>query len=208
MATLYDAEYRCKTCKRRFSTILEMKRHYTEVHSCGGKLFKCSRCDYSSDKKSDVDRHTARKHSKSSSQRPSSSKSDTSPPRPQRLDNGWPSLTDIVGSPRSADDFSERKSPPTPSASPTPERPTSSLANNSTSGELLDNSLTAKRRDSTTDTPTEVISSVREEASSGRGLEDQSGNSGPLQRRLSTVVFPDGRVFVTMENFGKKDGDE
>ncbi|KAJ8032155.1 hypothetical protein HOLleu_25599 [Holothuria leucospilota] len=107
-----------------------MKRHHTEAHNGGGKLFKCSCCEYSSDKKSDVDRHTSRRHPKGSSEdrpnnhRPTNSRVTDSPPRPQRLiTDGWPSLSDIVGPPGSADDFINRKSPPTPNVSPVPERP-------------------------------------------------------------------------------------
>ncbi|KAJ8039173.1 hypothetical protein HOLleu_16807 [Holothuria leucospilota] len=218
MSTLYEAEYRCKVCKRRFSTITDMKRHHTEAHNGGGKLFKCSRCEYSSDKKSDLDRKTSRRHPKGSREdrpkthRPTSSRVTDSPPRPQRLiTDGWPSLSDIVGPPSSADDFINRKSPPTPNVSPVPERPILSLLEQpSTSGaqqqpvelESQASSLTASDNN-----PVEVVSSVREEATKGRGP-DTSPNTRDLQERLSTVVFLDGRVFVTTEKFISEDETE
>ncbi|PIK58186.1 hypothetical protein BSL78_04910 [Apostichopus japonicus] len=128
-------EFKCRDCKRRYSDLSELKRHYAEKHGDGRKLFRCEECDYSSNKKADVVRHKSSRHKSEDTRQvslglkepnePSTSKP-RSPPRVQRPD--WPTLQTIVGSPHSATEFQQenhldeaieqRDTPPTPVVTP------------------------------------------------------------------------------------------
>ncbi|KAJ8017968.1 hypothetical protein HOLleu_44302 [Holothuria leucospilota] len=127
MSDFYDTEFRCKSCKRRYATLDELKRHFRREHG-KGKLFRCDHCDYTSIRKGDVARHCSRRHPESqkgesapSVVKPAStSKGQRTPPKIQRKHLDWPSLNEILGSPHSVKDLREQhgSNPPTPYATP------------------------------------------------------------------------------------------
>lgn len=194
MSHLYEAEFKCRDCKRRYSDLSELKRHYAEKHGDGRKLFRCEECDYSSNKKADVVRHKSSRHKSEDTRQvslglkepnePSTSKP-RSPPRVQRPD--WPTLQTIVGSPHSATEFQQenhldeaieqRDTPPTPVVTP------------------LKRSLSQPNDG---DQTRKVLKKAIEDAN--RPMVGNNDERQPKER-ISTVVLQDGRIYVTVEKF-------
>lgn len=199
MSSLYDAEYKCKVCKRRYPSLTELKRHYSEKHGNVKKMFKCDVCDYSSERKADVTRHASNRHSTTNALAgPSTSAGEAtstvphlkSPPRPQRKTDGpgWPMLSELLGTPHSehglprTDDPQQRDVPPTPQVSPA-KRPST-----------VDGEENALR----------VIKRAKEAADLNIAEENLSLRNNNLSERISTVVLPNGQIYVTVDKFEHK----
>ncbi|KAJ8029695.1 hypothetical protein HOLleu_29154 [Holothuria leucospilota] len=114
MSDFYDTEFRCKSCKRRYTTLDELKRHFQRENT--------------SIRKGDVAHHCSRHHPKSqkgesapSVVKPAStSKGQPTPPKVQHKHLDWPSVNEILGSPHSAKDPREQhgSNPLTPYVTP------------------------------------------------------------------------------------------
>ena len=53
-------EYRCRICKRRLSTVEELRLHMQRAHDA--KRYSCRDCDYQTQRKTDLERHQSAKH--------------------------------------------------------------------------------------------------------------------------------------------------
>lgn len=183
---MYEREFKCNICQKRYALLSDLKGHYKERHSVEEKRHKCALCDYSSDKRSDVTRHQDRKHQE---EKPSTSSEGHNkfttrverdaplPPKVRRLNasradnsSGWPILDDILGSPTPnfKDTGGKLKSdlPPTPYVTP--------------------------EREDTEETAPDIVHYTNKELPC----------NGFLRERILTKVMADGRVKVTVERYG------
>lgn len=170
----------------------------------------------------------------------STSKGQRAPPTIQRKHQDWPILSEILGSPHSANDLREQteptgSNPPTPYVTPvrrpelekaegaasTEENAEDVLGDRLQSGPHIqaetsegqqqpsqtncdagETSRESARHDADgevgNDTAEEV---VRRAAIDSRKTSSATISDGRVKERISTVVLPDGRVFVTKEKF-------
>lgn len=207
MSKMYDQEFKCKVCRKRYQQVSDLERHFTEKHAANDKRHKCSSCDYSSNKRSDVIRHNSSRHGEAKTRsfttteekRPlteAGSSGMRSPPKVQRLGSppktknkaeGWPTLQQILGSPTEE---------------------TALLATNETEANL---SLTEVP-------PTPYVTPVRGQENGENNIQgsdfrkvvakhpcerctDKQTNLGFLREKIVTEVFNDGRVNVTVHKF-------
>lgn len=214
----------------------------------------CEFCDYSSDRKGDVSRHTSSRHPQNEGTHPysktgaSTSKDRRTPPKAQRKNSVWPSLHEILGSPCRAADLTGgdevlgKSKPPTPVVTPLTGVGTSSQdatqeqAEKGTTqqGEVLNNeqhrdpcadaesSREPKAKVNKRSQPDHTEGKVMKSARASPSAETETANEnaaevvqraasdagrpmsiaeGQLKQRLATVVLPDGRIFVTNEQF-------
>ncbi|XP_071810620.1 uncharacterized protein [Apostichopus japonicus] len=219
MSEQYETEYRCKVCRKLYVNIPDLERHVQDKHR--SKRHKCLHCDYGSNKKIDVERHTQSRHplrddegrggkraksaedvsskaKEGAKTGGSSSTSDTSipghsrrekepaesrsPPRPCRRLQGLPVLDELLGSPVTDLDGEVALDRPPPTPRVTPGRPT----------------------EASDPTAREIVRQARRDANIQEGEEVNTEPS--LRERVSTVVLPDGRIFVTIEKFGPSSG--
>ncbi|KAJ8018703.1 hypothetical protein HOLleu_43165 [Holothuria leucospilota] len=215
MSDFYDTEFRCKSCKRRYATLDELKRHFRREHG-KGKLFRCGHCDYTSIRKGDVARHCSRRH-------PESQKGESAPSVDLREQHGSNPPTPYVTPlrrPESADQkegavpteasrngedvLGDRQQPGPQAQVETPEGPQSGVIEQ-TSQTNCDTGGTS-RESARHDTDGEVGNDTAEEEVRRATIDSRKTGTaticdGHVKERISTVVLPDGRIFVTKEKF-------
>ncbi|XP_071841112.1 uncharacterized protein [Apostichopus japonicus] len=215
----FEVQYCCTGCSKKFSKRVDLENHYKEKHERPRRQFTCQHCDYSSDRKFDITRHTASRHTENAKpkdhctvttetyevepghgSRKRQSNGVKTPPKVKRRENSWPSLDSLLGSPTKDiggpnDGKDKREGKDRPSPPPTPRTTPARKKNCQKTSPVITNPLA---KQSNRQSPRSALSIIGEDKVD---LEDDS----KLEKRVTTNVFPDGRIKVVVERFQRND---